>query len=171
MASVPNILLLSNTRLNPVLISDVEKECDFKDSAEDHPCSFSGCIDEYLADTMDADSAISCLNHCIDASQSLQSASTDANRTATRIFDKKSISIDRKRQVDGSPTLLEQAEEELQGSSASNVRPVETEGKQRDDEKASTEVPNVDCNLSANYASERLYESSLAQVMLLLSLY
>ena len=169
-ASVSNILDGSNTQSNPVLISKVEKECDIKDSAQDQPCSFSVCVDEYLADTMEADSAISahssgsCLNQSNDASPSLQSGFSDVNKAATTIFGKKNTSLDKKREVYASPALLEQAEEGLQGNSACNIKPGKTEGKQRGGEKTSKEVPNVESNLSANYASEPLYESSLAQV-------
>lgn len=170
MAAVSNISDNANAQLNTGLVAKVEKECDIKDSVQDQPCSSSGCVDEYLADTMEADSAISahsagsCLNQSNDALQSLQSGFTDSNNTTARFFDKKNISVDKKRELDASPALLEQAEDELQGKSAFNVKPVPTDGKQRGGERTSTEVLNVESNLSVDYASEQLHESSVAQV-------
>ncbi|RVW54092.1 hypothetical protein CK203_080432 [Vitis vinifera] len=132
-AAVSNISDNANAQLNTGLVAKVEKECDIKDSVQDQPCSSSGCVDEYLADTMEADSAIS------------------------------AHSADKKRELDASPALLEQAEDELQGKSAFNVKPVPTDGKQRGGERTSTEVLNVESNLSVDYASEQLHESSVAQ--------
>lgn len=168
-AAVSNISDNANAQLNTGLVAKVEKECDIKDSVQDQPCSSSGCVDEYLADTMEADSAISahsagsCLNQSNDALQSLQSGFTDSNNTTATFFDKKNISVDKKREVDASPALLEQDEDELQGKSAFNVKPVPIDGKQRGGERTSTEVLNVESNLSVDYASEQLYESSVAQ--------
>lgn len=171
MVSVSNLLDDSNTQLSTGLGAEIEKECDAKDSELDQPCSSSGCVDKYLDDTMEADTAISaysagsCLNQSNDASQSLQSDFTGSDKTATRVLCGNTTTMGEKRGVDASPALLLQVEEELQGKLAFNSKSTEKEEEQSGVERASAEATNAKFNSSIDYASEQFYECSVAQVI------
>ncbi|KAA8521533.1 hypothetical protein F0562_012206 [Nyssa sinensis] len=162
-ASGPDISGKFNTQSNSGLTPCTEKEVDNKGPMEDKAGSPSGCVDEYLTDAVEVESANLTLKQSDDGPQSLNSF-TNSKESISEHGNKNDIRKDEDNPV-AFPTILERAEEDLQGkSSFYNIKTVDIDGKQGSGEIPSCFCPNIDSNLSTGRTYEEQYcDHSLAQ--------
>ncbi|KAF9613228.1 hypothetical protein IFM89_006329 [Coptis chinensis] len=81
----------SSRKLMVGIVPCIRKACDSKDSVQVQPSSPSGCVDEYLADSVEvgcdsSDSANLCLNQADDAPEALQSGCIRSKETTVLAF-------------------------------------------------------------------------------------
>ncbi|XP_021670959.2 CRC domain-containing protein TSO1 isoform X2 [Hevea brasiliensis] len=135
------------------LIADVRQNNDGENSARDQPGSSSGCVDEYLYDPVDVDCASSAnlvnpnAKQSNDVLQSSVSSLTDSNKGILKSDGKNHL----RAEVDKSQALSKQAEEDVQGQSRFEIKPVQVEEDQSGNKKSSIKCPNV----QSDHASEK----------------
>lgn len=117
----------SVNELQPGLITDI-KEDDTKDSLSVQPSSSSGCVDEYLADPVEADCANSAYNVNLKQSNNLLESS------ASGLLDSKNLKFDEKNdegsEVDVAQMLPGQSEEGLGRKLISDVKQLKIRNEQ-----------------------------------------
>ncbi|XP_021277538.1 protein tesmin/TSO1-like CXC 4 [Herrania umbratica] len=143
----PGRLERSVSELQQGLITDIKKEDDTKDSVSIQPSSSSGCVDEYLADPVEADCANSeySMNlNCKESNDAFQSSVNGLLETKNLKFTDKN---DVGREVDAAQLLSAQSEEGLERKLTSHVKPVKIEDEQHAGQVKSDECPEFESDV------------------------
>ncbi|GMJ07219.1 hypothetical protein HRI_004391100 [Hibiscus trionum] len=108
------ILERSVTELQEGLVIDIKKEDDDKENVSVQPSSSSGCVDEYLADPVEAD----CVNSSYAVNSNLNQSNNALQSPVNGFVDSKKIKIDNKnnagREVDAVQLLCGPSEEGIE---------------------------------------------------------
>ncbi|PON57904.1 Lin-54-like protein [Parasponia andersonii] len=149
----------STTLCQQGLIIETQKD-EVDEIFETHPCSSSGCIDEFLADLEDEEcensySATPSLKHSNDALGSLQSASNNSKETTLKFGDKNGMEPDAGTELEVLLVSLEQAKKDIQGEPKSDAEPIKIEEEKKDSEWQSNECPNIRIGVHVGHASKK----------------
>ncbi|GMY29335.1 CRC domain-containing protein TSO1-like isoform X2 [Fagus crenata] len=155
----------SVTQLCRVLITDANKDTEFKKYAQAQPCISSGCVDEYFADPVEvdcvhsADSANASLKQSRVLPESSPSGLPDSKKTITSNY-KSDMGKDAGTEVEAPLVLSKQAEEDHQGKPTVDVKPFKSEEEQRGGLWLINKCPSVG---SVHVFKRQQFEDSCAQ--------
>lgn len=150
------------------LITETQKDCEVNEFSETHPCSSSGCIDEFLADLEEVD----CENSysANDALKSSRSGSNNSKEAILTFDDKNGVGTDAGTELEVLLVSSEQAERDIPGEPKSDADPIKIEEKRKDSKWPSNESPIIKIGLHVGHASKKQdCVHSLAQVTRLAS--
>ncbi|KDP33626.1 hypothetical protein JCGZ_07197 [Jatropha curcas] len=120
------------------LIADTQKDNDVENSPQDQPGSSSGFVDEFLRDPVDAD----CAN-----SQNLVNSNAEQSNDVLQ-----------------SSASHEQVEEDPQGQSTLEIKPIQVEEVQSSIKQPSNKFPNIESDLPSDNAPEQYDDSEIQMV-------
>ncbi|KAM3711469.1 hypothetical protein ACJW31_01G110500 [Castanea mollissima] len=142
-----------------------------KKSADDpaQPCSSSGCVDEYFADPVELDTVHSAdsANASLNQSSILPESSATglpASKNTIKFDDKNDMGKAAGTEVKAPLILSKQAQEDLHGKPAFDVKSLNSEEQQRDGQWPTDVCPTIESDLSVDHAFQRQqYEDASSQ--------
>lgn len=138
------------------VITETQKDCEVNEVFETHPCSSSGCIDEFLADLEEVDCENSYSTtpslHSNDAVVSSQHGSDNAKETILVVDDKNGTGTDAGTELEVLLVSSKQAKTNIQGEPNSDAEPTKIEEGKKDCERPSNECPNIKNGLHVGHA-------------------
>ncbi|KAL7181967.1 hypothetical protein ACSBR1_040811 [Camellia fascicularis] len=158
----------SETQGSSVLVPCTEKECENKGSVQDQATSPSGCVDDYLADSVEVDCANSVHSGSLsliqsgDVPKSLNDCN-DLKEMIPKLDDKNDIGQYAEKALGAFPATSELAGQNFQEKSSFDNKPVENDTKQGSSEITPNICPIVESDLSVDKALEEHYDLPVAQ--------
>ncbi|THF94976.1 hypothetical protein TEA_024796 [Camellia sinensis var. sinensis] len=158
----------SETQGSSVLVPCTEKECENKGSVQGQATSPSGCVDDYLADSVEVDCANSVHSGSLsliqsgDVPKSLNDCN-DLKEMIPKLDEKNDIGQYAEKALGAFPATSELAGQNFQEKSSFDNKPVETDTKQGSSEMTPNICPIVESDLSVDKALEEHYDLPVAQ--------
>ncbi|CAL5431478.1 unnamed protein product [Camellia sinensis] len=158
----------SETQGSSVLVPCTEKECENKGSVQGQATSPSGCVDDYLADSVEVDCANSVHSGSLsliqsgDVPKSLNDCN-DLKEMVPKLDEKNDIGQYAEKALGAFPATSELAGQNFQEKSSFDNKPVETDTKQGSSEMTPNICPIVESDLSVDKALEEHYDLPVAQ--------
>lgn len=149
------------TQLQLGLITDA-RDCKTKNFVETHPCSSSGLVDKYLADSTEVDfvnsgqSVNPCLEHSNNVPESSRSGLIKSKELSLTFGNKNDSATDSTTEAQAPFMISEQAQEYIQGKQTFSAKLTRSK-KQRDDELSFNECKHLESGLSVDNAFRREY--------------
>lgn len=160
----------SVTHLSRVFITDAHKDAEIKKYAQAQPCSSSGCVDEYFADPVELDTVHSAdsANASLNQSSILPESSATglpASKNTIKFDDKNDMGKDAETEVKAPLILSKQAQEDLHGKPAFDMKSLNTEEQQKGGRWPTDVWPTIESDFSVDHAFQRQqYEDASSQV-------
>ncbi|XP_022755328.1 CRC domain-containing protein TSO1-like [Durio zibethinus] len=143
----PGNLERSVSELQQGLVADIKKVDDTKDSMSVQPSSSSGCVDEYLADPVEAD----CANSAYLVNLNLKQSNNVLESSANGLLDSKNLKFDDKddveKEVDAAQLLSGKSEEGFERTLTFDVKPLKITKEQHDARGISDECQKFESNM------------------------